>query len=423
MIEEKVYPSLLKVIKPYEGTAFVAVADPNIGVFAVSCIHVVVPDDADPTEERDVLLEYYPPNEPPVRIEAHYMPEQSDPDHDLAVLKLDLPEGLSIPTLPLSCDDQGGEDVVAIGFPNGQTAPYLCQGKIVESFHRLSRVNFVDGWSCEVLRIDTRGHGFWGDKLVHRGMSGGPIWNVRAQRVVAVIEGRKPRGESLVENPEGYSITLDHLARCSTILRSVIEEASPREQAISPPRGEALDRLIEWIMTHKTLALAIFLLVATVIGYWLAKRPPELPLKVDLLEKIVTGEATFGPFAPYGQVECEKEVNRLTIHYTKLGDGYNGCYINYSFDASDFRFLIINAEGRLNGGEIVPKQFVVELKKRGLKLIAQYKVSPSGQDVKIPMPTKGIIVQVTIVFFADTVGSPEGTIYINKLVLSREGGE
>ena len=222
--EEALRKSILKVVSPYEGSAFIVAPD-----LALSCIHVCVPDGAQPTDRHKVTLAYWPPQgADPVHVHGEYLPEQSDPDHDLAVIRVDLPTDLRIPAVPLSCDDQARERVMAFGFPDGQPAIRRVPG-VIDPIHYADPVSFEpDGWTCPVLHLNTREPDSWGDEVVRPGMSGGPIWNERTGTVVAVVEGRKPRGFTPGDIPQGYGIQVRHLAACASELTPLRPMATPR---------------------------------------------------------------------------------------------------------------------------------------------------------------------------------------------------
>jgi formylglycine-generating enzyme required for sulfatase activity len=211
MTEKDLPYSILKVVSPYEGSAFVVA--PGI---AVSCVHVCVLDGQNPQLPHAVEFKYWARgSRHPVDIAGTYRPTLSDPDHDIAVIELRLPPGLEIPAAPLSHDDQPGEEVVGLGFPEKQSSIELVDGGIFDKF-RLREIVFDDGAhtevTLEVLQINTGGQGFRGHREVRGGMSGGPIFKGRTGSVVAVIEGKKPR--NLNSPPDGYGIQLKHLKAC-----------------------------------------------------------------------------------------------------------------------------------------------------------------------------------------------------------------
>ena len=241
MTKDELCQCILKVVSPYEGSAFV-VGD---GRIAVSCIHVCVPDGANLASPHRVVFEYRSEHHvTPISFDGQFLLSQSDPSNDLAVVELNLPGGLHIPSAQLSLDDQPGKGVVAVGYPEGQTSLKEVPGIIFDE-HHVWPVTFDDDTTLEVLQIDTRGRpGFRGDHEVRGGMSGGPIWNKHTGTVIGVIEGKYPRG-ALTSPPDGYGIQLKHLAACSSTLRLSIKVASPLNatgfkasaKSSSPPLG------------------------------------------------------------------------------------------------------------------------------------------------------------------------------------------
>lgn len=181
---------------------------------AVSCVHVCVHDDAATDVPHDVELEYERGAGEVIRFRGTYLPEESNIPYDVAVLRVEPP--VDIPIAPLSLDDQGREQVLALGIPWGQSVGRDVPGLVFDHYLRVRPVDFCEGGShirLEVLHIDTRGKpGFQSDGVVRSGMSGGPILNLRTGTVVAIIEGRRPRGGDSAAPPEGYGIQLQHLA-------------------------------------------------------------------------------------------------------------------------------------------------------------------------------------------------------------------
>jgi len=208
--------SILKVVKPYEGTAFVAA--PNL---ALSCVHVCVEDGASSEEEQPVELAYRAGSGGlALTLHGRFLPDQSDPAHDVAVVQLAPPGALTIPPVPLSLDSQPKEAVVAVGYPEGQSSLEHVAGVVLDKFP-VRTVAFEGGFALEVLQISTSGNsGFWSELETRRGMSGGPVWNELTGTVVAIVEGKRPRGDM---NPAlGYAIELKHLKGCSLRLSELI---------------------------------------------------------------------------------------------------------------------------------------------------------------------------------------------------------
>ena len=135
--EEELCKSILKILRPYQGSAFMVGPD-----LAVSCVHVCVPEGTSPLDPHDVVLEYRSgPDTDPTRLRGHYLPDQSDPTHDLAVIRLELPVDLSIPPVPLSFDDQTYEKVVAFGFPQQQLSIHRVPG-VIDPIRYVDAVSF-----------------------------------------------------------------------------------------------------------------------------------------------------------------------------------------------------------------------------------------------------------------------------------------
>jgi len=210
---------VLKVTQPYAGTAFLAA--PGI---AVSCWHVCAPDS--PHLVSPVVFEYCSENTAQCKIafRGQLLHAQSDPKHDLAVVQVDIPDEFSIPPAPLSLDDDSGEPVVAMGFPDEQFDLEEVEG-VIFPHHPVKQIWFeAETTPLEVLRIDTRAVGFYRDGDVRSGMSGGPVWNDISDTVVAVVVGKKPRGLLPHSPPDGYAIRLTHLIECSPDVRSHVRQ-------------------------------------------------------------------------------------------------------------------------------------------------------------------------------------------------------
>jgi len=97
----------------------------------------------------------------------------ADPDHDLAVLKIEPPKGVSLPHLPLGRSDDlmVGETVLAVGNPMGLS--HTVTGGIVSALDR--ELEFAQGVKYTGL-IQT-------DAPINPGSSGGPLLNVRGELV------------------------------------------------------------------------------------------------------------------------------------------------------------------------------------------------------------------------------------------------
>ncbi|MFN7923551.1 MAG: serine protease [Bryobacteraceae bacterium] len=210
--EFEIRDRMLRVVEPRMGSAFVAA--PGI---AVSCCHVVE------SEDRKVKMEYRSRQQEPAEwtIEAEYLPDQSDPSHDVAVARLHLPEGLDLPAMGMSLDADPGFPVGAFGFREGQYWAEEADGYVFRDPVR--RVTFQFGTRMqilEVLRIDPGRLSEGRDDVFMRGMSGGPLLNPLTLTAVGIVAGLADRGVTgAYAPPEGYAISLEHLCECSSILR------------------------------------------------------------------------------------------------------------------------------------------------------------------------------------------------------------
>jgi hypothetical protein len=165
---------------------------------------------------------------------------------------MDIPDGVRIPAAPLSLDARPGEEVVAVGFPEGQRTLECVEGLIFDR-HTVRTVSFTDDTMLEVLQIDTRGRrGFWGDREVRGGMSGGPILGKKTGTVVAVVEGKLPRGSLRHAPPDGYGIELTHLVICSSALGEHIriDDLGNREDTSSGPSSTLLKTISEGVTSQ-----------------------------------------------------------------------------------------------------------------------------------------------------------------------------
>ncbi|NLF32943.1 MAG: trypsin-like serine protease, partial [Planctomycetes bacterium] len=126
--------------------------------------------------------------------EAHVI--ATDAVHDLAVLKLDLPEGVTLPSLPLGRSDNLmiGETAIAIGNPMG--------------YHHSLATGVISALNRE-LKFDTRAE-YKGliqtDTSINPGNSGGPLLNVNAE-VIGINTAIRPDAQGI-----GFAIAIDSFA-------------------------------------------------------------------------------------------------------------------------------------------------------------------------------------------------------------------
>lgn len=119
----------------------------------------------------------------------------TDPRHDLAVLRVDLPAGTTLPALPLGRSDDLmiGETVVAIGNPLGYQHT-VTSGVISATDRRLDFGNDVQ--YTGLIQTDTS---------INPGNSGGPLLNINAE-VIGINTAIRPDAQGI-----GFAIAVDAL--------------------------------------------------------------------------------------------------------------------------------------------------------------------------------------------------------------------
>jgi len=119
----------------------------------------------------------------------------ADPEHDLAVLKIDPPKGKSLPHLPLGRSDDlmVGETVIAVGNPMGLS--HTVTTGIVSALNR--ELQFARGVKYSGL-IQT-------DAPINPGSSGGPLLNVRGE-LVGINTAIRADAQNI-----GFAIPVDRL--------------------------------------------------------------------------------------------------------------------------------------------------------------------------------------------------------------------
>ncbi len=140
---------------------------------------------------QDIAVTFGEDDEPlPARVIS------ADPEHDLAVLKIDPPEDEELPYLPLGRSDDlmVGETVIAIGNPMGYTST-LTTGVISGTDRTL---DFGDGKVYRGL-IQT-------DTPINPGNSGGPLLNIRGE-LIGVNTAIRADAQNI-----GFAISVDALA-------------------------------------------------------------------------------------------------------------------------------------------------------------------------------------------------------------------
>lgn len=168
---------ILKVIDRTPGekaisTGFIITDDGYI----LTCFHVL-PRAVREGRSQNVEVEYNGQ-----RMTARHIPRYSNPDKDIAVLKLD---GKGFPTLPLSFSWAAGDDVLVVGFQEQTTFP---QGRPVDAqidFH--CPIAFKDGLLQDCLVLTFK------NIRIEEGASGAPIFNTSTGKVTGIATGTKRR--------------------------------------------------------------------------------------------------------------------------------------------------------------------------------------------------------------------------------------
>ena len=144
----------------------------------------------------------------------------TSPSYDLAVIKIQNVSGLTPATLGKSADLQVGQQVVAIGSPQGLTGTVT--NGIVSAFNRTVAVQGEDGSSVVYNGMQT-------DAPINPGNSGGPLVNLDGQVVginsaIATASSTQGQGGSI---GLGFAIPIDQATR---VAQEIMQNGS-RHQA------------------------------------------------------------------------------------------------------------------------------------------------------------------------------------------------
>jgi serine protease Do len=170
------------------------------------------------TEESGTLAVLTPGKSPPIRQPRLLL---RDPDHDLAILKLD---GPPLPPMPLGLSHavQEGQGIAFTGFPIGSVlglTPVTHRG-IVSSITPIviptGRAGELSNTSARRLRNGAFPV-FQLDATAYPGNSGGPMYDIETGTVLGIINMVfvKESKESVLEKPSGISFAIpsEHLSR------------------------------------------------------------------------------------------------------------------------------------------------------------------------------------------------------------------
>jgi putative serine protease PepD len=127
----------------------------------------------------------------------------TSPSYDLAVIRLQGVSGLTPATLGTSGDLQVGQQVVAIGSPQGLSGTVTTG--IVSAFDRTVQVQGEDGSAVVYSGLQT-------DTPINQGNSGGPLVNLQGQ-VVGINSAIATAGQSSGSIGLGFAIPIDQAKR------------------------------------------------------------------------------------------------------------------------------------------------------------------------------------------------------------------
>jgi putative serine protease PepD len=149
----------------------------------------------------------------------------TSPSYDLAVIKLQGVSGLTPATLGSSADLQVGQQVVAIGSPQGLSGTVTTG--IVSAFDRTVQVQGEDGSGIVYNGLQT-------DAPINQGNSGGPLVNLQGQ-VVGINSAIATAGQSSGSIGLGFAIPVDQAKR---VAQEILDTGSATKPVLGV-RGNA----------------------------------------------------------------------------------------------------------------------------------------------------------------------------------------
>ncbi len=149
----------------------------------------------------------------------------TSPSYDLAVLRMQNVSGLTAATLGRSADLQVGQQVVAIGSPQGLTGTVTAG--IVSALNRTVGVQGEDGSAVVYNGLQT-------DAPINQGNSGGPLVNLDGQ-VIGINSAIATAGQSSGSIGLGFTIPIDQARR---VAQEILDTGSATKPVLGVQGGQ-----------------------------------------------------------------------------------------------------------------------------------------------------------------------------------------
>jgi putative serine protease PepD len=149
----------------------------------------------------------------------------TSPSYDLAVLRMQNVSGLTAATLGKSADLQVGQQVVAIGSPQGLTGTVTTG--IVSALNRTVGVQGENGQSVVYNGLQT-------DAPINQGNSGGPLVNLDGQ-VIGINSAIATAGQSSGSIGLGFTIPIDQARR---VAQEILDTGSATKPVLGVQGGQ-----------------------------------------------------------------------------------------------------------------------------------------------------------------------------------------
>jgi putative serine protease PepD len=149
----------------------------------------------------------------------------TSPSYDLAVLRIQNVSGLTAATLGRSADLQVGQQVVAIGSPQGLTGTVT--SGIVSALNRTVSVQGDDGSAVVYNGLQT-------DAPINQGNSGGPLVNLDGQ-VIGINSAIATAGQSSGSIGLGFTIPIDQARR---VAQEILDTGSATKPVLGVQGGQ-----------------------------------------------------------------------------------------------------------------------------------------------------------------------------------------